>query len=64
MADNRNQWRILEVENGYIILDDHPGKMHMEGPKWVAQDIASLKALVGELAEGKSPFTYERKEEN
>lgn len=55
MVDTRKQWRILEVENGYVVLDDHPGREYLSGDKWVAQDVPSLMDLVGDLVTGKHP---------
>jgi hypothetical protein len=42
--------RIMEVENGFVVLDDNPNARMYEGRKWVANTPRELAELVEKMA--------------
>lgn len=42
--------RVIEVENGYVLIEDHPGREYMAGRKWVVETATKLGDLVTTLA--------------
>jgi hypothetical protein len=57
-----HEWRVIEVENGWIVLDEDPSRQYMTGKKWVAGDIPELKELIGKLAAGEKPVLFQTPE--
>ena len=51
MKSNTLKIRIIQVENGYVIIEDHPGHEMFSGRKWVADSPESLAHLVESLAD-------------